>query len=155
MGGGGLGYLSLSDGWEWQVGRVTCILALTWDNGAPKAPELFFFGLPKGFFYPMCVYSKCSDFVENSNMREKHRKIRPPDTTCKSAFGCWPIHRSPVTCHFGGGGAHTSPYGGVLGRGSLCSTLVCRVVLLCLLHCKTWIVSCKVCAMLCCIDYDT
>ena len=64
VGGGGLGYLSLRDGWEWQVGRVTYILAQMWENGAPKAPEIFF-GLLTGeifFFYPMCLYSKCSGF---------------------------------------------------------------------------------------------
>ena len=39
-------------------------------------------------------------------MDAKHEKeFRPPDSTSKSALGCWPIHLSPVHSRGGGGGA--------------------------------------------------
>ena len=66
--GGGRGYLPLSDGWGWHVGRVTCILAQMWENGAPKAPENFGGPFEGGerILYPTCLLSKCSDFLGNA-----------------------------------------------------------------------------------------
>ena len=87
---------------EWQVGRVTKILAQTWENGAPKGGKIF-------SSTPRVCTQTAQIFVENSNVGEKHKKFRPPDPTSKLALGCWPIHLSLVTCHSRGrgGGAKT------------------------------------------------
>ena len=39
-------------------------LAQMWVKGAPKAPENFSWPAEGGqhFFFPMCLFSKCSDF---------------------------------------------------------------------------------------------
>ena len=73
-----------SDRWEWQVGRVTYILAQMWRNGAPNAPETPFFGLLRGKknFSTACVYTQNARIVvENSSVGDKHeKKFRPPLT---------------------------------------------------------------------------
>ena len=45
-----------------------------------KGAENFFFALPEGvFFFTRCVYTQnTQNFVENSKMFEKHRKIFDP-----------------------------------------------------------------------------
>ena len=87
------------------------------DVGKWGAEGNFFFWLAEGgqffFPYPLVCTQNAQIFVEISNMREKHdEKFRPPDPTSKSAFGCWPIHLSLVTCHSGWGRG-----GGWGGRG--------------------------------------
>ena len=88
-GGWGLGYLSLSDRLEWQVGRVIYFLAFGRGN----------FFLPHVSILEMPVFSK---------RNQTQKKFRLPDLTSKSALGYWPIHLSPVTCHSRGGGGGTA-----------------------------------------------
>ena len=51
-------------------------------NWGAKGAGNFFWACRRGklLFYPMCLYSKCSDFVDKSNMGEKHEKNVDPLT---------------------------------------------------------------------------
>ena len=51
-----------------------------WGKGsAPMAPKFFFSAFPEGVFFSPCVYTQnTQNFVENSKMFEKHRKVFDP-----------------------------------------------------------------------------
>ena len=93
-----------SDRWEWQVGRVTCILAQMWQHGVPKAPEFLFWPTEGGeFFSTHLPILKMLGFLWGNQIRvNSTTKFRPPDPISNLALGCWHIHR-------GGGGGGRCP----------------------------------------------
>ena len=61
------------------MGRVPCILAQMWENGALKAPDNFFSPAEGGtvFLYPCVDTQNAQIFVENSNVGDKHENKDP------------------------------------------------------------------------------